>query len=40
MKEKAKQAINEMVYAGWRCSIETYVKIMETMEKFPKNKQE
>jgi predicted nucleic acid-binding protein len=39
-KEKAKQAINEMVYAGWRCSIETYVKIMETIEKFPKNKQE
>jgi len=31
--EKAKQAVNEMVYAGWRCSIETYAKIMETIEK-------
>jgi predicted nucleic acid-binding protein len=37
-KEKAKQAINEMVYAGWRCSIETYAKIMETIEKFAKNR--
>jgi len=37
-KEKAKQAINEMVYAGWRCSIETYAKIMETIEKLAKNK--
>ena len=32
-REKAKQAINEMIYAGWRCSIETYAKIMETIEK-------
>ncbi|MEJ5327430.1 MAG: DUF3368 domain-containing protein [Candidatus Bathyarchaeia archaeon] len=37
-KEKAKQAINEMVYAGWRCSIETYAKIMETIEKLGKSK--
>ena len=37
-KEKAKQAINEMVYAGWRCSIETYVKIMETIEKLGKSR--
>jgi predicted nucleic acid-binding protein len=37
-KEKAKQAINEMVYAGWRCSIETYAKIMETIEKLAKNR--
>ncbi len=32
-KEKAKQAVNEMVFAGWRCSVETYVKIMEVLEK-------
>ena len=37
-KEKAKQAINEMVYAGWRCSIETYAKIMETLEKLGKSR--
>jgi len=37
-KEKAKQAINEMVYAGWRCSIEIYAKIMETIEKLAKNR--
>lgn len=37
-KEKAKQAINEMVYAGWRCSVETYAKIMETIEKLAKNR--
>jgi len=32
-KEKAKQAINEMIFVGWRCSVETYVKIIEAMEK-------
>ena len=32
-KERAKQAINEMVFAGWRCSIESYAKIMEAIEK-------
>jgi len=32
-KERAKQAINEMISAGWRCSIESYAKIIETMEK-------
>jgi len=32
-KEKAKQAINEMVFAGWRCSVESYAKIMEAIEK-------
>ncbi|MCS7119910.1 MAG: DUF3368 domain-containing protein [Nitrososphaerota archaeon] len=32
-KEKTKQAINDMVFAGWRCSIETYAKIMESLEK-------
>ena len=37
-REKAKQAINEMVFAGWRCSIETYAKIMETIEKLGKSR--
>ncbi|MEM3825714.1 MAG: DUF3368 domain-containing protein [Candidatus Bathyarchaeia archaeon] len=32
-KGKAKQAINDMVFAGWRCSVETYAKIMESLEK-------
>jgi len=32
-KERAKQAINEMIFAGWRCSIESYTKIMEAIEK-------
>ena len=32
-KERAKQAINEMVFAGWRCSVESYAKIMEAIEK-------
>lgn len=32
-KTKAKQAVNDMVSAGWRCSIESYVKIMEALEK-------
>jgi len=32
-KEKAKQAVNDMVSAGWRCSIESYAKIMEILEK-------
>jgi predicted nucleic acid-binding protein len=32
-KERAKQAVNEMVSAGWRCSVETYAKIMEVLEK-------
>jgi len=30
-KEKAKQAVNEMVSAGWHCSVESYAKIMETL---------
>ena len=33
-KEKVRQAIKDMVFAGWRCSIETYAKIMESIEKF------
>lgn len=32
-KERAKQAVNEMISAGWRCSVETYAKIMEVLEK-------
>lgn len=32
-KERAKLAVNEMVSAGWRCSIESYAKIMEALEK-------
>ena len=32
-KERAKQAINEMIFAGWRCSIESYAEIMEAIEK-------
>lgn len=39
-KEKAKQSINEMVFAGWRCSIETYAKIMEAIEKLGKSSYE
>jgi len=32
-KERAKQAINEMISAGWRCSIETYLKILDAIER-------
>ena len=32
-KGKAKLAVNEMVSAGWRCSVESYAKIMEALEK-------
>ena len=32
-KERAKQVVNEMVSAGWRCSIESYAKIIEVLEK-------
>jgi len=32
-KERAKQAINEMISAGWRCSVESYAKIMDAIEK-------
>ncbi|KPV62934.1 MAG: hypothetical protein AOA66_1124 [Candidatus Bathyarchaeota archaeon BA2] len=32
-KERAKQAINEMIFAGWRCNIESYAKIIEAVEK-------
>lgn len=32
-RERAKQAVKEMVFAGWRCSVETYAKSMEVLEK-------
>lgn len=32
-KERAKQAVNEMVFTGWRCNVESYAKITETLEK-------
>jgi predicted nucleic acid-binding protein len=32
-KEQAKRAVNDMVSAGWRCSLESYAKIMELLEK-------
>ncbi|MCW4045860.1 MAG: DUF3368 domain-containing protein [Candidatus Bathyarchaeota archaeon] len=32
-KERAKQAVNDMVSAGWRCSVESYAKIMSVLEK-------
>ncbi|MBS7637965.1 DUF3368 domain-containing protein [Candidatus Bathyarchaeota archaeon] len=37
-KEKAKQAINHMFFSGWRCSVETYAKIMESLERLGENK--
>jgi hypothetical protein len=30
---KKKNACMQMIFAGWRCSVETYVKIIEAMEK-------
>ncbi len=32
-KAEAKQAVNDMVSAGWRCSVESYAKIMELLGK-------
>ncbi len=32
-KARAKQAVNDMVSVGWRCSVESYAKIMEVLEK-------
>ena len=32
-KEEAKQAVNDMVSAGWRCSLESYAKITQLLEK-------
>jgi predicted nucleic acid-binding protein len=32
-KKKAKLTVYEMVSAGWRCSVESYAKIMEALEK-------
>ncbi len=36
-KERVRQAINDMIFAGWRCSVETYAKIMESAEKLGDN---
>jgi predicted nucleic acid-binding protein len=32
-KERAKQTVNDMVFVGWRCSVESYAKIMGVLEK-------
>jgi predicted nucleic acid-binding protein len=32
-KEKTKLALNDMISGGWRCSVESYAKIMELLEK-------
>jgi predicted nucleic acid-binding protein len=32
-KERAKQAVNEMIFTGWRCSVESYAKIMDAIER-------
>lgn len=32
-KKEARQVVNDMVSAGWRCSVESYAKIMESLEK-------
>jgi predicted nucleic acid-binding protein len=31
-KEKARQAVNDMVSVGWRCSVESYAMIMKALE--------
>jgi predicted nucleic acid-binding protein len=32
-KKRAREAVNDMVSAGWRCSVESYAKIMDALEK-------
>ena len=32
-KDEAKRALNEMISLGWRCNVETYVKISEAFER-------
>ena len=32
-KAMAKQAVNDMVSAGWRCNVESYAKIMEVLDR-------
>jgi predicted nucleic acid-binding protein len=32
-KTRAKQAVNDMVSLDWRCSVESYIRIMEALEK-------
>ena len=33
LKDEAQKAVNDMISAGWRCSLESYAKIMELLEK-------
>ncbi len=35
-KDSAKQALNSMISAGWRCSVESYAKIIEILDKTQK----
>jgi predicted nucleic acid-binding protein len=32
-KEQAKEVVKDMVSSGWRCNVETYVKIMDLLDK-------
>jgi predicted nucleic acid-binding protein len=32
-KRRAKKALDEMIFAGWRCSIETYVRLVRAVMK-------
>jgi predicted nucleic acid-binding protein len=32
-RERARQAVNDMVFAGWRCSVESYAEVMKALEK-------
>jgi predicted nucleic acid-binding protein len=32
-KDEAKDALDKMIFAGWRCSIETYVKLVKAIMK-------
>lgn len=32
-KEKARQAVNDMISVGWRCSVESYAMIMKALER-------
>jgi hypothetical protein len=33
LKKKARHAVNDMIFAGWRCSVESYAEIMKALEK-------
>jgi len=36
-RKKAKNALDEMIFAGWRCSIETYVRLVKVITKQKQN---